>query len=79
MFADRDVLKRITEADNPQVCRALGDEVKCFDATIWDQKKCEISLMGNLAKFSQNPELWAYLDSTADGIRKPVPLIPSGA
>ena len=39
-----------------------------FDAARWDQEKYRIVLCGNLAKFSQNPELFRFLDGTGDSV-----------
>lgn len=48
--------------------KALGREVQFFNAAAWDYAKYNIVLQGNLAKFSQNPELFAFLDSTGDSV-----------
>lgn len=34
----------------------------------WDRAKSGIVLKGNLAKLSQNPALWDYLDGTGDSV-----------
>ena len=48
--------------------KALGRLVQNFDGSVWDQHKYEIVLRGNLAKFGQNPELWAFLNGTGDSV-----------
>ena len=68
LFKDWATYERIMEADGPGDYKALGREVKRFDADLWDREKYRIVLMGNLAKFSQNPELLEYLFSTGDSI-----------
>lgn len=68
LFEDEDTRRKIMTADNPKAYKALGREVRNFDAERWDREKYQIVLMGNLAKFSQNPELLAYLLSTGDSV-----------
>lgn len=59
---------KIMAASEPKEYKALGREVKFFNAAAWDHAKYNIVLQGNLAKFSQNPELFAFLDSTGDSV-----------
>ena len=68
LFNDQVTRQKILAADNPRDYKSLGREVKNFDSQMWDQKKYRIVLTGNIAKFSQNPELFAFLDSTGDSV-----------
>ncbi len=68
LMGDASTCAKIMAADNPRDYKALGREVQHFDAEVWDRAKYDIVLRGNLAKFSQNPELFAFLDSTGDSI-----------
>lgn len=68
LFRDMETCARIMASDNPRDYKALGREVQHFEPEAWDQAKYDIVLRGNLAKFSQNPELWQYLDSTGDSV-----------
>lgn len=68
LFHDYGTLHKIMAADNPRDYKALGQEVQKVDAARWDQEKYRIVLMGNLAKFSQNPELFHFLNSTGDSV-----------
>jgi len=68
LFQDRETYSKIMSADNPKDYKALGREVQSFDPLVWDDAKYRIVLQGNLAKFSQNPELWRFLDSTYDDV-----------
>ena len=58
----------ITRFDASGYKCSLAAEVKNFDPKLWDQEKYSIVLRGNIAKFSQNPELLAFLDSTGDSV-----------
>ena len=64
MFGDTDMLGNIMEAREPKAMKAFGRAVKNFDKEIWDAACYELVLRGNMAKFSQNPDLWEFLKST---------------
>ena len=64
MFGDGEMLSMILKARHPKEMKAYGRAVKNFDQDKWDGACYEIVKRGNLAKFSQNPELWDYLKST---------------
>ena len=68
LMRDMSTYEKIMGADHPQMYKALGREVQNFDAALWDREKYNVVLQGNLAKFSQNPELFAFLDSTGDSV-----------
>ena len=68
LFGDEETRKKIMAAGHPREYKALGRDVKPFDAAAWDREKYGIVLQGNLAKFSQNPELLAFLLGTGDAI-----------
>ena len=57
LFGDEDTFAVIMNATTPFEYKKLGREVKGFDATIWDEKKLDIVVEGNKAKFGQNPDL----------------------
>lgn len=64
MFHDEEMLAKIMEASHPKEMKAYGRAVKNFDKDLWDFRCYEIVKRGNLAKFSQNPELLEYLKGT---------------
>ena len=68
LMGDTITYGRIMAADTPRDYKALGREVQNFDAALWDQEKYNVVLQGNLAKFSQNPELFEFLDGTGSSI-----------
>lgn len=68
LMGDDTVYKKIMAADDPNDYKTLGREVQGFDSTLWDHEKYNVVLQGNLAKFSQNPELFEFLDSTGDSV-----------
>lgn len=64
LFNDNDVAEKILKTRDPKTQKALGREVKGFDAKIWDLKKLEIVVQGNIYKFSQNLDLKKQLLDT---------------
>ncbi len=68
LFGDEDVANQILLTENPSEQKALGKLVKGFDRTIWDQNCFSIVYQGNLAKFTQNPELREELLATGDRV-----------
>lgn len=68
LMGDTPTYEKIMAADQPKDYKALGREVQHFDPALWDREKYNVVLRGNLAKFSQNPQLFAFLDGTADSV-----------
>ena len=68
LFGDKEVLQKIMSADNPAVYKSLGRQIRNFDEKIWNEHKFQIVVNGNMAKFSQNPELLDFLVKTGDRI-----------
>ena len=68
LFNDIENLHKIMTASSPQTIKKLGREVQNFDPVVWNEKKFEIVVQGNLAKFSQNPELRNFILSTGNKI-----------
>ena len=67
LFGDDETYKKILAVSDPKEVKALGRKVKGFDEKIWNSRCDDIVRTGNLAKFSQNPELKAFLlDKTGD-------------
>lgn len=68
LFNDTEVLQSILMAKDPRTIKNLGRVVKNFDPAVWNEKKFEIVVQGNLAKFSQNAELQDFILSTGNKI-----------
>lgn len=68
LFGDEDIANRILETEIPAAQKELGKLVKGFDRAIWDQNCFSIVYEGNLAKFTQNPELKEELLATGDKV-----------
>lgn len=68
LFGDEDTLNKIMNVATPSVYKKLGKKVKGFESTMWNEKKLDIVVEGNKAKFEQNPDLKEYLLSTNNAI-----------
>ena len=68
LFEDHEHADDILKTKDPKTIKALGRLVSNFDDKVWNEHKSEIVLQGNICKFSQNPELKAYLIGTGDRI-----------
>ena len=68
LFGDLETYEMILKAEDPKTYKALGRKAKGFDKELWDAHKDEIVIRGNMAKFSQNPELKEFLLGTGDAI-----------
>lgn len=67
-FDDDDALAHILVAKHPAQAKKLGRTVRDFDGPTWDRVKIDIVVAGNVAKFSQDPDLCAYLLGTGERI-----------
>lgn len=61
LFHDEAMLEKIMETKYPREMKAYGRAVQNFDVEVWDDRAYAIVKKGNIAKFSQNPDLWNYL------------------
>jgi ribA/ribD-fused uncharacterized protein len=77
LFGDAETAAQIRAATNPVAARQLGRKVARFDEQTWASRRFGIVITGNLAKFSQKPDLTAFLLRTAGKVlvhTRPTPL-----
>lgn len=67
-FDDLAIQDQIIEAAGPREAKTLGRQVSGFTDEIWNARRFEIVVEGNLAKFSQNAALGDFLLSTGDAV-----------
>lgn len=65
LFGDSEIEQRIIAATSPAAAKKLGRKVRGFDPEIWDDRKSEIVVEGNLLKFGQDERLKNFLLQTA--------------
>lgn len=68
MFGDEKMLAEIMKASHPKEMKSFGRAVSGFDKEAWDGACYEIVKKGNMAKFSQNPDLLDFLLGTKNRI-----------
>ncbi|KAI0213857.1 NADAR domain-containing protein [Lamellibrachia satsuma] len=68
LFGDDQTAKRIMDTHNPKEQKALGRQVKSFDAKVWNEQCRDIVEKGNVAKFSQNLDLKRAIFETTGSV-----------
>ncbi|GEM77589.1 NADAR family protein [Vibrio sagamiensis] len=68
LFGDNTACNKILSASNPREAKAIGREVIGFEQELWHEKRFDIVVKANLAKFSQNLDLKEFLISTGDRV-----------
>lgn len=68
IFKDNIMLEQILKAEQPAEAKALGRKVANFDPSVWDAKKFDSVVKGNVHKFSQHSALKAFLLDTMDKV-----------
>jgi ribA/ribD-fused uncharacterized protein len=66
MFHDYDIANKIMNTNNPREQKALGRKVSGFDKDHWESYCRDIVYDGNVAKFTQNPDMLDELKFTGD-------------
>ncbi len=57
LFKDIAIEQQILKTSNPRQHKSLGRKVKGFEKSIWEEKRLEIVIRGNQAKFRQNSSM----------------------
>lgn len=68
LFEDEEIKLKILAAKSAAEAKELGRKVRNFNAEIWNAKKFEIVVEGNLHKFQQNTEMGEFLKNTNNRI-----------
>jgi len=64
LFGDAETAARIREARHPGAAKALGRQVHGFAEQRWAERRFDLVVTGNLAKFGQHPDLREFLLGT---------------
>ena len=67
-FRDNEALARVLEAKSPAEAKAIGREVRQFDAAAWDAARFGAVVRGNVAKFGQREDFGAFLRGTREKV-----------
>lgn len=68
LFDDADALAKVLASDDPAAAKAAGRAVRGFDEARWRAHRFDLVVAGNLARFSQHPDLRGFLLSTGDQV-----------
>lgn len=68
LFGDDQIRKQILGSKHAKQVKSLGRMVSGFKEDIWSEKCFDIVKRGNMAKFSQNKELYEFLVNTKQRI-----------
>jgi len=68
LFKDTENYQRIIQARSPKEAKELGRQVKNFEETIWNAKRLDIVVEGNMQKFTQHVDLKEFLLSTKERV-----------
>ena len=68
LFDDLDGLAKVLAANSPGAAKAAGRKVQGFDEQRWVAARYDIVVAGNLAKFSQHPDLRQFLVATRERV-----------
>ena len=68
LFGDISSADRIRAAPHPRAAKALGRDVREFDEQRWAERRFDLVVTGNLAKFRQHPDLRDYLLGTGNRV-----------
>ena len=65
---DPAMIDQVLASPDPAAAKALGRHIKHFDDQIWQQHRFALVVAGNLAKFSQHPNLQDFLLATGEQV-----------
>jgi ribA/ribD-fused uncharacterized protein len=68
LFNDQKAYKRILDCKHPREAKSIGREIGSFSEPVWLEKRFDIVVAGNIAKFSYHSALRAYLLNTGDRV-----------
>ena len=68
IFGDEEIRQQILAEYSQMAMKKLGRKVRDYDDEVWKEKRFDVVVKGNIAKFSQNEKLLDFLLSTGDKI-----------
>lgn len=68
LFGDTVIYKLLLTTHNPKTAKQLGRKINNYNEDVWIANREEIVYNGNLAKFSQNPDLKSKLLDTKNAM-----------
>jgi len=68
LFGDTGTAEEIIAAPHPHAAKRLGRQVRGFDEAHWAERRFDLVVAGNMAKFGQHADLRDYLLGTGDRV-----------
>jgi ribA/ribD-fused uncharacterized protein len=68
LFGDAGTAGRIRAAPHPGAAKELGRQVRGFEEKHWAERRFDLIITGNMAKFGQHPELRDFLLGTGSRV-----------
>lgn len=68
IFGDEEIRQQILAEYSQLAMKKLGRKVRNYDDVTWKEKRFDVVVKGNIAKFSQNEKLQNFLLSTGEKI-----------
>lgn len=68
VFKNYEVESEIMKESSQMKIKRLGRKVKNYDNKVWAKIRQKVAIKGNMAKFTQNPALMAFMLSTGNKI-----------
>ncbi len=68
LFDDQATAAQILTVAHPHAAKLLGQQVTGFDQQVWEQRRYDVVVAGNVEKFGQHPALRAYLLGTGERV-----------
>src|SRR5215469_528542 len=68
LFGDAEAADRIRAAPHPRAAKDLGRQVRGFDEQRWAERRYDLVVTGNLAKFGQDADLRDFLLATGSRV-----------
>ena len=68
VFGDDPIRQQILSETDQMTIKKLGRKVTGFDGAVWEAERYDVVFRGNMAKFTQNPQLKEFLMGTGDKI-----------
>ena len=68
LFEDKAIFEKIIKSKSPGEAKELGRQVKNFEEDVWNKRRLDIVVSGNVHKFGQDSNLKAFLLSTKDRV-----------
>lgn len=68
LFGDAGAAESIRTAPHPGSAKALGRQVRGFEEQRWAERRFDVVVAGNLAKFGQHPDLRDFLVGTGSRV-----------